>query len=168
MWVSVLEDWHLSSEWKQHDYDFGNWYCNVLCTFYVKGRIAHVGQPSNVWFALDENCWVCKKWLLHSSFAGLTSPPFLIQDQNGEVTVECSIHFLHTQQFLSSANRTLTVTSEKGGREINGIWCAIFLLRKQVISQRGLCSLAIMSHGRPLPGNSGHFCSEMDIVGANC
>ena len=135
----------------------------ALWSFWSSGCIC-----SNVWFALDENCWVCKKWLLHSTVAGLTSPPFLFQDQNGEVTVECSIHFLHTQQFLSSANRTLTVTSEKGGREINGIWCAIFLLRKQVHSQRGLCSLAIMSHGRPLPGNSGHFCSEMDIVGANC
>ena len=54
---------------------------------------------TNVWFALDENCLVCKKWLLHSTVTGLTSPPFLFEDQNGEVTVECSIHFLHTQQF---------------------------------------------------------------------
>ena len=60
--------------------------------------------------ALDGNCWVCAIWLLHSTVAGLASSPFLFQDQNGQVTVECGNHFAHTQQFLSNAILTLLAT----------------------------------------------------------
>ena len=31
----------------------------------------------------------------------------LFLDYNGKVTVECSVHFAHTQQFSSNANLTL-------------------------------------------------------------
>ena len=69
--------------------------------------ISHDGAQSRDGFALDENCWVCAKWLLHSTVARLTCSPFLFQDWNGEVTVECSNHFAHAQQFSSNANPSL-------------------------------------------------------------
>ena len=58
-------------------------------------------------FALDKTCWVCTKWMLHST------RPVAIQSRNGNgnevnlVTVECSNQFAHTQQFLSNAKLTL-------------------------------------------------------------
>ena len=61
-------------------------------------------------FPLDENCWLCAKWLLHSTVVGLTSSPFLFLYWNGRVTLECSIHFAHTQQFSSNRNLTLMRT----------------------------------------------------------
>ena len=59
---------------------------------------------------LDRNCWVCAIWLLRPTVAGLALSPFPFQDQNGQVTVECSNHFAHTQQFLSNAILTLLAT----------------------------------------------------------
>ena len=56
-------------------------------------------DENKVCFALDKNCWVCAKWMLHSA------RPVAIPAQNGNgdeaslATVECSNHFVHTQQF---------------------------------------------------------------------
>ena len=58
-------------------------------------------------FALDKNCWVWAKWLLHFTVAGLASSPFPFRACFKAVTVECNNHFLHTQQFLSNAKLTL-------------------------------------------------------------
>ena len=54
-------------------------------------------------FALDKNCWVCAKWLLHSTL--LVAIP--VSSRNG---IKCSFNFAHTQQFLSNAKRTLPGT----------------------------------------------------------
>ena len=58
-------------------------------------------------FALYRNCWVCAKWLLHSTVTLL----FQYWNKNGDevspTTVECSNHFAHTQQFLCSDNPLL-------------------------------------------------------------
>ena len=47
------------------------------------------------------------KWLRHSIVAGLASLPFPFWARFEAVTVECSNHFPHTQQFLSNAKLTL-------------------------------------------------------------
>ena len=62
-------------------------------------------------FALDKNCWVCRKWLLHSTVTGLASSPFPFRARFEAVTVGCSNHFLHTQQFFPRAKRTLQLQS---------------------------------------------------------
>ena len=48
--------------------------------------------------------------ITNSTVARLTLSPFPFQERNGEVTVENSIHFAHTQQFLFNAKLTLLVT----------------------------------------------------------
>ena len=58
-------------------------------------------------FALYKKCWVCAKWLLHSTVAGLASSPFSFWACFEAVTVECSNHFPHTQQFLPYTKLTL-------------------------------------------------------------
>ena len=50
--------------------------------------------------ALDKNCWVCRKLLLHSTVTGLASSSFPFRARFEAVTVECSNHFLHTEQFF--------------------------------------------------------------------
>ena len=58
-------------------------------------------------FALDKNCWVYAKLLLHSTITGLALSPFPFWGGMVKGRVECSIHFAHTQQFLSNAKLTL-------------------------------------------------------------
>ena len=58
-------------------------------------------------FPLDKSCWVCAKWMLHS-----TCPVAILVSkqewrQGSPATVECCNHFGHTQQFLSNAKLTL-------------------------------------------------------------
>ena len=74
---------------------------------------------SRVSFAIDRKCWVCANWLLHSTVARLSSLPFPFRDRNGEVTVECSSHFAHTQQFLSNAKLTLLKRLRRRGASGN-------------------------------------------------
>ena len=64
---------------------------------------------NRVRLALDRNCWVCRKCLLHSTVTGFASSPFLFRACFEAATVECSNHFLHTQQFLSRTKRTLVM-----------------------------------------------------------
>ena len=65
---------------------------------------------SRVSFALDKNCWVCPKWLLHSTVAGLPRGHSRFETGMATGRVECSIHFAHTQQFLSNAKLNLNVS----------------------------------------------------------
>ena len=74
--------------------------------FGVNGRFI-----TRVRLVLDKNCWVCRKWLLHSTVAASKQARNRNGDEANPVTVVCSKHFLHTQQFLSRAKRTLFVTS---------------------------------------------------------
>ena len=68
---------------------------------------ASVLKSSKVSFVLDKNCWVCAKWMLHYT----VTSPFRSRNRNGDkaspAIVECSNHFVHTQQFLSYAKLTL-------------------------------------------------------------
>ena len=65
---------------------------------------------NRVSFVLDKKCWACAKWLLHSTVIGLASLPFLFRARFESVTVECSNHFPHTQQFLSNTKLILNIT----------------------------------------------------------
>ena len=63
----------------------------------------------SVFFALDKNYWVCRKWLLHSTVTASKRARNGNGDEASPATVECSNHFEHTQQFLFNAKNTLTV-----------------------------------------------------------
>ena len=77
-------------------------------------RLPSVNATNLVWigrfrvsFALDKNCWVYTKWLIHSAVAGLASSQFPFRGGMTMKRVECSIHFAHTQQFLCNSKLTL-------------------------------------------------------------
>ena len=65
---------------------------------------------SRVSFVLDKNCWVCAKWLLHSTVTAMKRARNGNGEKAGPVTLECSNHFAHTQQFLSNIKFTLLAT----------------------------------------------------------
>ena len=56
----------------------------------------HLAPAGRVFFVLDKNCWVCEKWLLHFT----VTAPKTGSKQESPVTVECSNHFAHIQQFF--------------------------------------------------------------------
>ena len=70
-------------------------------------KLSLSGIVTRVSFALDRNCWECAIWFLNSTVAELASSPFPFQACFEAVTVECSNHLQHTQQFLSNAKLTL-------------------------------------------------------------
>ena len=60
-------------------------------------------------FELHKNCWVCAKWMLHSTRFIVIPPRNGNCDEASPATAECINHFVYTQQFLSNAKLTLNL-----------------------------------------------------------
>ena len=57
-------------------------------------------DENKVSLALDKNCWVCAKWMLHSARTIAIPAQNWNGDEASPATVECSNHFVHTHQFF--------------------------------------------------------------------
>ena len=93
------------------DHDFSKTVYRIMFNGQRSSQFAIMsGFAIRVSFALDKNCWVCGKWLLHSIVTASKESKRACNgngDKASLATVESSNHFVHTQQFLSNAKLTL-------------------------------------------------------------
>ena len=104
--------------------------------------VARCIAETKVSFALDKNCYVCAKWMLHSIRP--VAIPAWNRNNNEEnpATVECSNHFAHTQQFLSNAKLTLILT-------MNGFECRTMRQATKLSDWQWALGIFLLSMSRP-------------------